>query len=122
VIAQSPFSDLPTIIAERAPFFVSRRYLAEAITRAERLAGFSVDEVSALRAASNIRIPVLLLHGELDREIAPAHSHRIYQQLAGRKQLMIVPGAAHNDVLAREDVWRAIADFVERYGRNGLPQ
>jgi len=115
VVAQSPFSDLPTIIRERAPFFLTRRTVAEAIASAELLARFSVTDVSPLRAATNVQIPVLLVHGELDREIAPAHSERIYQQLAGRKKLMIVPGASHNDVLARDEVWRAIEDFVNGY-------
>jgi alpha-beta hydrolase superfamily lysophospholipase len=112
VIAQSPFPDLPTIIRERAPWFLSRRNVTEAIALAERLAQFSISDVSPLRAASDIRVPVLLLHGKLDRETSPAHSERIYQQLGGRKKLMIVPGAGHNDVLAREQVWRAIEDFI----------
>ncbi len=113
VIAQSPFSDLPTIIRERAPFFLSRRNVGEAIALAERLARFSASEVSPERAASDVHVPVLLVHGEVDREITPSHSQRIYQQLAGRKRLMIVPGAGHNDVLAREEVWRAIEGFID---------
>jgi pimeloyl-ACP methyl ester carboxylesterase len=108
VIAQSSFSDLRSIVRDRAPFFATAGDVADALTLAGRWAQFPPDEVSPERAAAQIHVPVLLLHGQKDHETRSLHSERIYRRLAGRRQLLIVPGAGHNDVLAREGVWQAI--------------
>ena len=44
-----------------------------------------------------IKTPLLLLHGQDDALIAPAHSQRL-KQLAPQAQLLIVPGAGHGDI------------------------
>lgn len=108
VIAQSAFSDLETITRERAPFFASRTDVKKALALAEVEGRLRVAETSAQRAAAEIRVPVLLLHGAADRETLPSHSQRIFEALPGPKQLILVPGAGHNDVLAGEAAWRAI--------------
>ncbi len=41
--------------------------------------------------------PVLLLHGERDELIAPAHSKAL-QGIAPKARLVVVPGAGHNDI------------------------
>jgi alpha-beta hydrolase superfamily lysophospholipase len=116
VIAQSPFSDLATIARERAPFFASRSDVNKALAIAEAEGHMRVAETSPLRAAAEIRVPVLLLHGAADRETPPSHSQRILEALAGPKRLILVPGAGHNDVLAGEAVWRTIESWI-----TGLP-
>ena len=58
IVAAETFSDLRTVAWERAPFFFHRRSLASAFTLAERDARFSVDDVSPLRAAQRIGVPV----------------------------------------------------------------
>ena len=108
VIAQSSFSDLRSIVRDRAPFFATSTDVAGALALAGQWAHFPPDEVSPERAAPQIHVPVLLLHGQRDRETRAAHSERIFRMLAGPRQLVVVPGAGHNDVLAREDVWRTI--------------
>src|SRR5262245_12145823 len=105
VIAQSPFSDLETIARERAPWVATQEEIAEALAIAERKGHFRVADVSPRAAAARIRVPVLLIHGEKDRETRPAHSQRILEALGGPRQLILVPGAGHNDVLAGQDVW-----------------
>ncbi|MEW6364790.1 MAG: alpha/beta hydrolase [Acidobacteriota bacterium] len=114
VVAIAPFADLPSIVSERAPWFATRREIEEALSIAGRRGRFSPEEVSPLRAASLVRVPVLLLHGERDSETAPSHSQRIYAALAGPKELILVPGAHHNDVPASEEVWRSIETWLLR--------
>ena len=48
-------------------------------------------------ALPRVRGSVLLLHGERDTLIAPVHSQRLLR-LAPAARLVIVPGAAHNDL------------------------
>jgi pimeloyl-ACP methyl ester carboxylesterase len=108
VIAQSPFSDLRTIVHERAPWLAQDWQVEAALHAAEETAAFRVDDVSPVGAAASIRAPVLILHGTLDRDIAPEHARRIFAALPGAKRLVMLEGAAHNDVLGRDDAWAAI--------------
>lgn len=103
VVAASTFSDLRTVATERAYYFPSWT-LAPAFNRAERDGQFIVDEVSPVLAAARITVPVLLIHGEHDRDTNRAHSERVFAALGGPKELLIVKGAGHNDAL-RSDVW-----------------
>jgi uncharacterized protein len=112
VIAQSPFSDLETAARERAPWVATRAEIAEAFGIAERRGRFRVAEVSPRLAAARIRVPVLVIHGEQDRETPPAHSQRIYEALAGPRRLLLVLGRDHNNVLRGDEVWKEIEAWL----------
>jgi uncharacterized protein len=114
VIAQSPFADLRLVAHERKPFVFTRAKADTAIALAGKQGDFDVDDASALRAAPNIRVPVLLIHGEDDRDTRADHSRRIFEKLAGPKELLIVAGAGHNDTLARAETWQRIEDWLAR--------
>jgi uncharacterized protein len=114
VIAQSAFADLRSIAHERKPFVFTRAKADTAIALAGKQGRFDVDEASVLRAAPNIRVPVLLIHGEDDRETRADHSRRIFEKLAGPKELLIVAGAGHNDTLARAETWQRIEEWLAR--------
>ena len=112
VVAASTFSDLRTIATERAPMVFTPSLIGAAFARAEHDAEFLVDEVSPLRAATAITVPVFMIHGALDRETRPAHSERVFEALRGPKKLLIVPGAGHNNLL-RSEVWIEIERWVD---------
>jgi uncharacterized protein len=112
VIAQSPFSDLETAARERAPWVATRAEIAEAFGIAERRGRFRVAEVSPRLAAARISVPVLVIHGEQDRETPPAHSQRIYEVLSGPRRLLLVPGRDHNNVLRGDEVWKEIESWL----------
>ena len=113
VVAVATFSDIRTVATERAPFVASRANIDAAFRLAERQAGFKADDVSPLRAAERIRVPVFLIHGEIDKETFPQHSERVLAALRGEKRLLLVPGAGHNDVL-RPEVWAEIDGWLDR--------
>ena len=114
VIAVSTFSDLRTIVLERAPSFASPKDVDAALRYAERKADFKVAETSPVLAAGRIGSPVLLIHGQADVDTRPAHSQRIFAALRGEHhRLLLVPGAGHNDVL-RPEVWTQIDAWLER--------
>lgn len=115
VVAAEAFSDLRTIATERAPFFFTRRTIAQAFQLAEHQGQFNVDAVSPVAAANRIGVPVLLIHGDADRETPPDHSRRVFAALHGPKRLIMVPGARHNDSL-RPEIW----DQIERWVRETL--
>jgi alpha-beta hydrolase superfamily lysophospholipase len=114
VISQSSFSDLETIVRERAPFFANDSEVRAALKIAETTGRFLVHEVSPRDAAARIRVPVLLIHGERDRETPPSHSRAIFAALAGPRELFIVPRAGHNDTLASAETWTRIDEWLAR--------
>lgn len=111
VVAAASYSDLRTVATERAPFIFTRRSIDASFERAERDANFRVDEVSPANAAAKISVPVLIIHGQADRNTAPAHAERIHAALRGPKTLLIVPGVGHNDVLGGK-VWDQIEEWL----------
>lgn len=113
IVAAECFSDLRTVALERAPFFFSDETKQEALEMVEANGGFRVDDASPEEAARTIKIPILLVHGEMDRDTKPVHSHRIFEALAGPKELILVPGATHNQSLSGGDIWIRIERWVD---------
>ena len=114
LVAAETFSDLRTVAAERAPFFFTASTIRDGFRMAGARGGFDVDEVSPLRAAPRITVPVLIVHGADDLDTRPDHSRRVFDALGGPKRLVIVPGAVHNGSL-RADVWRTVEDWIDQY-------
>jgi len=113
VVAAESFSDLESIARERAPKFMTEGSIKKALEIAEEQGKFAVGDVSPVRAAARIQVPVLLLHGAVDRETPPLHSQRIFDALAGPKELILVPGAGHNQAL-QPAVWPRIEAWIAK--------
>jgi len=73
-------------------------------------------EVHAARLAP-IPLPVLQIHGEWDEIIPLEYGLAFHEQLTtDQKQLVIIPGAGHNDIgwVGRELYFEALAQFIAR--------
>jgi len=113
VVAASPFSDLTSIVRERARWFhLPAPYVDAALARAGEMARFPPEEASPVALAPRIRVPVLLLHGAHDRETPPSHSVRVLASLGGPHELVVLPGVGHDEILGRDEAWRAIDAFL----------
>lgn len=112
VVAAETFSDLRTVIVERAPFCFSADGLGRAIEIAEQDGKFKIDSVNPALAARKISAPVLLIHGAADSATPPEHSQRIFAQLGGAKTLILVPGAEHNESM-RGGIWEDIEQWID---------
>lgn len=63
-----------------------------------------------------IKLPLLLIHGENDTLIRIKHAEALYEASAAeKKEFMRVPLAGHNDLIARmmEEYFRTISNFVD---------
>jgi uncharacterized protein len=49
--------------------------------------------------AKKIHCPVLVVRGDVDDIVPPELTDRLFNSLAGPKQLAVIPGAHHNDLL-----------------------
>jgi uncharacterized protein len=112
VVAAEAFSDLRTVVTERAPFCFTAGTIRKSIQLAEERGKFQFDAVSPELAARKINVPVLIIHGENDKDTPPQHSRRIYSALAGPKRLILVPGAGHCESL-NASVWQEIETWLD---------
>jgi len=114
VVAASAFSDLPTIVRDRARFFLLPGWFVEAaLRRAGEKGGFPPEEASPVALASRIRVPTLLLHGGADWKTPPEHSERISAALQSPHRLLILPGVGHDEILGDPEAWREIDAFLD---------
>lgn len=61
---------------------------------------FPFDKYRNLVKMDHIQVPVLVIHGMQDEVIAPWHGRRIFEAVKGPKQIYLVKGAHHNNVVA----------------------
>lgn len=114
VIAAETFSDLETIARERTPSLLQGASYAKAVENAEIEGKFILSEVSPLKAAGNIRVPVMIIHGEKDVATPPWHSRKVYDALQGPKTMILVPDAGHGQSL-RGTVWNDIDSWISKW-------
>jgi pimeloyl-ACP methyl ester carboxylesterase len=112
IVAVETFADLRSVATERAPAILPPWLIRRAFATAERVGHFDVDAVSPRRAAAAIRVPVLLVHGQADVDTRPEHSRRVFEALAGPKELVLVPGAGHNHALSPA-TWPTIERWID---------
>jgi pimeloyl-ACP methyl ester carboxylesterase len=112
VVSIAAFSDLRTAALERAPFVASHHNLDDAFALAEAGGRFKVDEVSPVAAAPHITAPVLLVHGDQDKETSYAHALRIFAALPEPKRLITIAGGGHRGGLT-PDIWRQVDAWLD---------
>ena len=112
VVAGAAFADLTTVIDDHAPAILGKAGKAKAIEVAERAGDFHVVDISPERSARNITVPTLLLHGSEDTYLPLRHSLRIYEGLAGPKELVRLEGVDHIGILLSDEAWKQIDRFV----------
>lgn len=64
----------------------------------------------------SIRLPVLMIHGELDELIPLDRARELYEMLdLTERELLVIPGAGHNDIvwIGHAAYFAAISGFVE---------
>jgi uncharacterized protein len=105
IAAESPFSTAREMSFERVsgPLHLQswfgrtlgRPAIWSAVVYAHIRYGIDLLEPSPLLAVKNSRVPVLLIHGEADRSIAPWHSQLIANAAPDHVELWLVPHAGH---------------------------
>lgn len=109
IVLESAASDLRALIARRG------LVPPPAFTDEERAV---FDPVPKL---ARCRLPALVLHGEEDTLIRPDEARANHAALGStEKQLVLLPGVGHNDLMSSPLYWSALAAFVERVRTRNL--
>lgn len=120
VVSLESFSDLLTIGADAYRFFgpLRRPFVSLVALWARVFLGINAAEVSPVRAAAQLAVPVLLIHAEGDEEIPVAHGRRIAASLSHNPNAEIIffPGGSLHGALP-EDVWERLIHFLEKISR-----
>lgn len=79
------------------------------------------ERFDAFKAAQNIRVPALFIHGEQDDLIPANQGHKVANAASAR--WVLLPSAGHNDLMAHREVWNEIDRFLkemEKKTKSGL--
>jgi uncharacterized protein len=94
LILLSPWDDLAGVAAVHFP---------------RPLVALLSERYDTVEAAARVRGRSLVVHGDRDAIIPVALGRRAFAALPEPKRWLEVGGAGHNDLLARPEVWQAIA-------------
>lgn len=105
VVAVAPFASLRRAAAylakTRIPWgrnLMTPERVEEALQVAAAEAQFNIDEADTRKAIQRTSAPVLLVHGTADRVIEPENSFDLHLSSGGASELLLIPGATHNDL------------------------
>lgn len=120
VVAESGFATLRTVFDDyqkrmiKLPWHYLRNIV---IKRSEYLAHFKANDVAPVEAVRHIHVPIFLLHGTEDNLIKYNYSEKVYIAANEPKELWLVPGARHHDMMevGGEEYTRRITEFFDRY-------
>ena len=119
-VVESTFRELREIVYDdmEPRFGFRNRFISDlAVDAAGELARFEPDSVRPIEAVREIEQPVLIVHGDADRNISVAYGRDLFRHLAStEKELLIVPGAGHVNVATvyGPDYLPRILAFVDR--------
>jgi dipeptidyl aminopeptidase/acylaminoacyl peptidase len=133
VVAESPFSTAREMSFERLSGFVhigswfgqtlGRPIVSTAVLYGKLRYGIDLLQPSPLDAVEHSTVPVLLIHGERDREISPRHSLILAHAAPDHVQLWLVPGAGHTGAwaAAHQEFESRVAAWFQTHPRVAAP-
>ncbi|CAK0809997.1 unnamed protein product [Prorocentrum cordatum] len=129
VVADSPFSDLRTLIRELCakwvplPWALLSGVLCVVRGKVQKKALFDIYDVAPSEHMPNCHVPVYFLHGDKDTFISPKHSEELRRCCGGDADLLKVREGTHNSPRPQATMVRA-ALFLLRAMRweDQLPQ
>ncbi len=98
IVAMSAWTSLPDVATVHFPKWLVNLSLRE--------------RYASLALANRITAPSLVIHGARDRIIPAEQGRRLAEALEGSRWVE-VPGAGHNDLLSRPEVWDELAAFFD---------
>lgn len=83
-----------------------------ALRYVERVVGHRYDDFAPVRSIADVRSPVLLVHGDADTTVPVSDARQLQAASATRADLVVVPGAGHDDLDALQTVAPQVVAFL----------
>ena len=106
VMAAAPYTDMRDAARRFVPFMNAEKF-EDIVLRAGELADFNPDDASAIIAAGQLKIPLLVIHGRIDAIVPHAHGQAVYEAANVEKKLMTFPMLGHVTLLFGRQKWFA---------------
>jgi|MDTC01.1.fsa_nt_gb pimeloyl-ACP methyl ester carboxylesterase len=106
VMAVAPYTDMRSAARRFVPFMSEDKF-EQIVQRGGELAGFEPDEASAIIAAGELKVPLLIVHGRIDAIIPHHHGSAVYHAAKVPKKLMTFPLLGHVTLLFARQKWFA---------------
>ena len=116
MVAVAPFYDLFSIALDHEFKHLGIRnkaLLRIVLHRAEKIASFDASDVSPAKDIRRLDVPVLIVHGELDKTVKKQYPEKL-AELNEKVELFSVKGAGHVDVLEKggKAYMQKLSDFL----------
>lgn len=81
------------------------------------IAGYDLNEASAIEQVKNSKIPTLFIHGSEDDFVPFYMLQQVYEAAECEKEILIIDGAEHGKSLEKEPeiYWNKIEEFIKKY-------
>ena len=74
---------------------------------------FPYDRFPSIKNISNVKAPLLVIHGDQDQVIKQAHGEAIYEKHRGTKLFYNATNLGHNDILSNTEVTNTLFAFLK---------
>ncbi len=120
-IIESAFTELDKIVYDykkRILHGIGLKMLSDyALKRAGEIANFDPDKVKPVESVKNIEQPILISHGDSDKNISIEYGRELFKNLkSSDKELVVIEGAGHFDLFIKGgDKYKVkIIKFIEK--------
>jgi len=101
LVLESAYSSLGALADEKVPFFFPSLYLKYSFNNAKKI--------------NRVKSPVVFVHGTHDTLIPSAHSEHLYNRFQGRKKLILVAKAEHNDLSSFQEYHQFLREVLPQF-------
>ncbi len=107
LVLETPFTSIVDMARELYPFLPS---------------GLVRNRLATIERIGQVRVPLLVLHGDRDELVPLAQGIAVYEAAPGPKQLVVIPGGRHTDIafVGGARYWDPLLGFIAQV--TGVPQ
>ncbi len=119
-VIESTFTALDQIVIDykKRMLGFGFRFMSDyALKQAGEIANFNPDEVKPIESVKNIEQPILITHGDADKNISYKYGQQLFDNLKSEdKEFVLVEGGGHSDMYLKggAEYKVKIMDFIER--------
>jgi alpha-beta hydrolase superfamily lysophospholipase len=106
VMAIAPYTDMRSAARTFLPFMNADKF-EEIVIRGGELADFNPDDASAIIAAGQLTVPLLVIHGRIDAIVPHSQGSAVYKAATVDKKLVTFPLLGHVSLMLGRQKWFA---------------
>jgi alpha-beta hydrolase superfamily lysophospholipase len=106
IVAIAPYTDMRSAARRFVPFLSEAKF-EKILARGGELAEFEPADASALVAAGQLEVPLLVVHGRIDAIVPHSHGSAVFDAAKVPKKLMTFPMLGHVTLMFARQRWFA---------------